>query len=402
MNANKRGWTRNDSSASTGMPRRLNRPLSGSLGSLLNMSKRILAVSIACVLPAGPATAARLKDLIDVEGVRDNQLIGYGLVVGLAGTGDRQQTIFPYQSLANVLERMGISVSGTLLVVKNTAAVMVTATLPAFAQPGQHIDATAAAVGDAKNLQGGILVLTSLRGADGQVYAVAQGPVVTGGFAAGGSGNAQTVNHPTVGRSPGGATVERAAPTVAPKTVVRLQLRQADFTTSARMAEAINKRFGTDAPLARAENSGLVSVTIPPGYAARPTEFMAELESVSVEADRPARVVVNERTGTIVLGKDVRIAPVAILHGNLSVQIQTTFAVSQPNALSQGAQTEVVPQTTVGAKEEKARNIVLKQGATVEELVIALTAIGSTPRDVIAILQNLRSAGALDAEVVVI
>lgn len=336
-----------------------------------------------------------------MEGVRDNQLIGYGLVVGLAGTGDKQQTIFPYQSLANVLERMGVSVSGTLIVVKNTAAVMVTATLPAFAQPGMHIDVTAASVGDAKNLQGGILVLTSLRAADGQVYAVAQGPVVTGGFTAGDAGVSHTVNHPTVGRSPGGATVERAAPSVAPKTQVRLQLRQSDFTTSARMAEAINVKFAAAAPLAHADNAGLVVVAIPPTFASRTTEFMAELENVSVDADRPARVIINERTGTIVLGKDVRISPVAILHGNLSVEIQTTYTVSQPGPNSAGA-TQVIPTTTTTAKEEKARNIVLKQGATVEELVLALTAIGSTPRDVIAILQSLRSAGALEAEVVVI
>jgi flagellar P-ring protein precursor FlgI len=365
------------------------------------MRTRFLTVPAAVALLASAAAAARLKDLADVEGVRDNQLIGYGLVVGLAGTGDRQQTIFPYQSLANVLERMGISVSGTALRVKNTAAVMVTATLPAFAQPGIHIDATAAAVGDAMNLQGGILVLTSLRAADGQVYAVAQGPVVTGGFTAGGAGVSQTVNHPTVGRSPGGATVERAAPSVAPKSQVRLQLRQSDFTTSARMVEAINKKFTGAAPLAHADNAGLVSVAIPPEFVSRTTEFMAELENVSVEADRPARVIINERTGTIVLGKDVRIAPVAILHGNLSVEIQTTFTISQPGPMSSGT-TEVVPQTTTTAKEEKARNIVLKQGATVEELVRALTAIGSTPRDVIAILQSLRSAGVLEAEVEVI
>jgi len=355
---------------------------------------------MALALLAGSAYPARLKDLVDVEGVRDNQLIGYGLVVGLAGTGDRQQTIFPYQSLANVLERMGISVSGSLLVVKNTAAVVVTATLPAFAQPGQHIDATAAAVGDAKNLQGGILVLTSLRAADGQVYAVAQGPVVTGGFSAGDAGVSHSVNHPTVGRAPGGATVERAAPSVEPRTQVRLQLRQSDFTTSARLAEAINKKVGGAAPVAHAENAGLVSVAIPAEFAARTTEFMAELEDVSIEADRPARVIINERTGTIVLGKDVRISPVAILHGNLSVEIQTTYAVSQPSPLSQGA-TQVIPTTTTAAKEEKARNIVLRQGATVEELVLSLTSIGSTPRDVIAILQSLRSAGALEAEVVV-
>ena len=357
--------------------------------------------TVLLLLPAAPAPAARLKDLVSIEGVRDNQLIGYGLVVGLAGTGDRRQAVFSAQSLTNMLERMGVSVPSTAIRVNNTAAVMVTATLPAFAQPGMHIDITAAAIGDASNLQGGILVLSSLRGADGQVYAIAQGPVMTGGFAAGRGGTSQTVNHPTVGRTPGGATVERAAPSLAPKSAIRLQIRQSDFTTASRIVAALNLRFTGEKPVARAENSGLVTVAVPAEYAARVTEFIAEIESLTVEADRPARVVINERTGTIVLGKDVRVAPVAILHGNLSVEIQTTVQVSQPNALAQGT-TEVVPQTTVAVKEEKARNILLKQGATVEDLVHSLAAIGSTPRDVIAILQSLRTAGALDAEIEVI
>jgi flagellar P-ring protein precursor FlgI len=348
-----------------------------------------------------PARAARLKDLVSIEGVRDNQLIGYGLVVGLAGTGDKRQTMFSAQSLTNMLERMGVSISPTAIRVANTAAVMVTATLPPFAQPGARLDVTAAAIGDAGNLQGGILLLTSLRGADGQVYAVAQGPIMTGGFAAGRPGNTQAVNHPTVGRAPAGATVERAAPSVAPKTVIHLQLRQSDFTTSTRIVDAVNKSFPAPIPPARADNPGLITVAVPPDYSARPTKFVSELENLTVDADRPARVVINERTGTIVLGKDVRVSPVAILHGNLSVEIQTRLEISQPGVLAQGT-TEVVPQTTVSAKEEKARNVVLKQGATVEELVRALASIGSTPRDVIAILQSLRSAGALEAEVEVI
>jgi len=356
---------------------------------------------LTATLTALPAPAARLKDLVSIEGVRDNQLIGYGLVVGLAGTGDRRQAMFSAQSLTNMLERMGVSVPASAIRVANTAAVMVTATLPPFAQPGTRLDITAAAIGDASNLQGGILVLTSLRGADGQVYAVAQGPVVTGGFAAGKGGNSQTVNHPTVGRAPEAAIVERAAPSVAPRNTIRLQLRQSDFTTSARIAEAVNKRFPSSGTAARAENSGLVSISIPAEYANRTTQFISELETLPVDADRPARVVVNERTGTIMLGKEVRVAPVAILHGNLSVEIQTTFAVSQPNSLAQGS-TEVVPQTNTTAKEENARNLVLKQGATVEDLVRALASIGSTPRDVIAILQSLRSAGALEAELEVI
>ena len=351
------------------------------------------------MLSAAAAPAARLKDLVSIEGVRENPLVGYGVVVGLAGKGDSQMTVFSNQSLTNILERMGVAVPPNGIQVKNTAAVMVTATLPAFAQPGMRIDTTVAAIGDAKTLQGGILVMTSLRGADGQVYAVAQGPVVTGGFVAGRSGDTQTVNHPTVGRGPNGAIVERAAPSVTPKQVVRLQVLQADFTTSTRIVEAINRKFSPG--IAHAENPGLVSVTIPPEQSAQTTQFLSELENLVVEADRPARVVVNERTGTVVMGKEVRIAPVAIMHGNLNVEIQTSFAVSQPAPLSPGA-TEVVPQTTTAVKEEKARNVVLKQGATVEELVRALAAIGSTPRDVIAILQSLRSAGALEAELDVI
>jgi flagellar P-ring protein precursor FlgI len=357
-------------------------------------------MALLAVTVAAPALAVRLKDLVAIEGVRENQLVGYGIVVGLAGTGDRQQTIFPYQSLANILERMGVSVSPIAIRVKNTAAVIVTSTLPPFAQPGLRLDVTVSSMGDAVNLQGGLLVLTSLRGADGQVYAVAQGPVVTGGFVAGGTGAgaAQTVNHPTVGRTPNGAIVERAAPSVTPKSVVRLQLRQSDFTTSARIVEALNQKFSAAAkPAAQADNAGLVTVTVPPDYLTHVTEFLAELENLTIDADNPARVVVNERTGTIVLGKAVRIRPVAILHGNLNVEIQTTFGVSQPAPMSQGT-TQVVPQSSVGVREEKARSVLLHEGATVEELVHALSAIGSTPRDIIAILQTLRGAGALDAE----
>src|SRR5690349_490767 len=256
--------------------------------------KRLLALIL---LPAVLLPAARLKDLVTIEGVRDNQLIGYGLVVGLAGTGDRRQTMFSAQSLTNMLERMGVSVPSTAIRVNNTAAVMVTATLPPFAQPGMHIDITAAAIGDASNLQGGILVLTSLRGADGQVYAIAQGPVMTGGFSTGKGGSSQTVNHPTVGRAPSGATVERAAPSLAPKSSIRLQVRHSDFTTASRIVAALNQRFPTEKPVARAENSGLVTVAVPSEYLGRITDFVAEVESLTVEADRPARVVINERTG---------------------------------------------------------------------------------------------------------
>jgi flagellar P-ring protein precursor FlgI len=366
------------------------------------MQLKFIALISILLLPASAETQkARLKDLVSLEGVRDNQLIGYGLVVGLRGTGDRQQTLFSVQSLTNLLQQMGVATAGSIRV-QNTAAVMVTATLPPFAQPGIKIDATVAAMGDAANLQGGILIMTSLRGVDGQVYSMAQGSVVTGGFVAGRGGNSQTVNHPTVGRVPSGATVERAAPSVTPKGGLRLQLKQADFTTAARISEVINQEFSHEGtPIAHADNSGVVSVQIPAAFAPRTTEFIAELEKLQVESDRPARVVVNERTGTIVMGKDVKVAPVAIMHGNLVVEIETTLAVSQPAPLSAG-KTEVVPQVATAVKEEKARNLVLKEGATVEELVRALGAIGSTPRDIIAILQSLKSAGALEAELEVL
>jgi flagellar P-ring protein FlgI len=363
----------------------------------------ILASLLLCVVPTCVAsTETLLKNLISIEGVRDNQLVGYGMVVGLNRTGDKQQTLFTTQSLANMLEKMGVAVNGTAIKVANTAAVMVTATLPPFAQPGTKIDVTASAIGDASNLQGGLLLMTSLRGTNGQVYAVAQGPVVTGGFVAGRGGVSQTVNHPTVGRAPNGATVERVAPSVEPTAHVRLQLRNENFTTSSRIAAVINKEFGAPGtPIARAENPALVDIDTPADWRPRMAEFIAAVEDLSVEVDVPARIVINERTGTIVMGKDVRISPVAILHGSLSVEIQTRLAVSQPGPLSQG-KTAVVPTTTVATKEEPAKNVVLNQGATVEELVRALTAIGSTARDIIAILQNLRVAGALDAELEVI
>jgi flagellar P-ring protein precursor FlgI len=350
----------------------------------------------------GVTRTSRLKDIAAWEGVRDNQLLGYGLVVGLAGTGDKRQTVFSGQSLANLLERMGVTVSPTAMQVRNTAAVMVTGTLPPHGQPGIRMDVHVAAIGDATNLQGGLLVLTPLKGADAQVYAVAQGPVVTGGFSAGRGGNAQTVNHPTAGRIPNGAIIERASPAVGPAARMRLQLRNPDFSTAARVAEVINKRFSRGGPVvARAENSAVVAVEMPARYSLEPVEFVAEVESLSVSPDQPNRIVVNERTGTVVLGKDVRISPVAILHGALSVEIQTTYDVSQPAPLSQGT-TTVTPTVRTNAKEEVAKNIMLKNGATVEELLKALSAIGSTPRDIIAILQNLKAAGALNAELEVI
>jgi flagellar P-ring protein precursor FlgI len=291
-------------------------------------------------------------------------------------------------------------VPGAAIRVNNVAAVMVTATLPPFSQPGAKIDVSAAAVGDATNLQGGLLMMTALKGVDGQVYAVAQGSVVTGGFVAGRAGNSQTLNHPTVGRIPSGATIERAGPDPNIASELRLQLRRPDFTTAVRIATALNKRFA-GAGVARAANSSMVGVRVPPDFSARTAEFIAEMEVVSVEADRVAKIVINERTGTVTLGKDVVVAPVAIMHGGLTVEVRTTLEVSQPSPLSQGT-TTTVPKIDVGVREERARDIVLENGATVEQLVKSLNAVGATSRDVIAILQGLKSAGALDAELEVI
>jgi flagellar P-ring protein precursor FlgI len=362
------------------------------------MKATLTAVLLFQSLATSYAAETRLKELVSLEGVRDNQLMGYGLVVGLRGTGDTRQTVFSAQSLTNLLERMGLTVTASAIQVKNTAAVMVTATLPPYAQPGSRIDATAAAVGDAASLQGGILLMTGLKGPDGQVYAVAQGPMVIGGFVAGGQGNTQVVNHPTVGRTPNGAIVERASPSPVIGAQLHLHVQQADYATAARIAGALNEHFGS---IAHADNSTVITVQLPDNFRNRQTEFVAELEGLTVEPDRVAKIVVNERTGTIIMGKQVRIAPVAIMQGNLTVEIQTTQQVSQPNALSSGT-TQVVPQVNVGVRQDAAKNVVLKDGATVEELVQVLTSVGSNPRDIISILQNLKSAGALEADLEVI
>jgi len=377
----------------------------------LNFLIRIVLCSLpltqtpALAAEAAPARKlSRLKELISLEGVRDNQLIGYGLAVGLAGTGDKRQTVFSAQSLSNMLERMGVTVAATALQAKNTAAVMVTATLPPFAQPGVRVDVTVAAMGDATNLQGGLLLLTPLKAANGQVFAVAQGPVVTSGFVAsgGGGGTTQTVNHPTTGRVPSGGIIEAAPPSVMSATELRLQLKHSDFTNATRVSALINRTFAEPGrPVSKALHAGLIAVTVPPEFTERSVEFYSLIENLSLEVDRVAKIVINERTGTIVMGKEVRISPVSILHGNLTVEVETSYDVSQPAPLSSG-ETAVVPKVGVGVKEEKARNINLKEGASVEELVRALMAIGSTPRDIIAILQNLQAAGALNADLEVI
>jgi flagellar P-ring protein precursor FlgI len=280
---------------------------------------------------------------------------------------------------------------------------MVTATLPPFAQPGIRLDVTVGAIGDATTLQGGLLLLTPLKAANGQVYAAAQGPVVTGAFVAGRSGsNAQVVNHPTAGRVPGGGIVEQSPPSFFGDGQFRLQLRRSDVTNAIRIAEAVNRRF-SDLPgaIARAENPGTVLLRIPAEYGERSVEFMSIVENLTLNLDTRGKIVINERTGTIVMGKDLRIAPTSILHGNLTVEIETSYDVSQPAPFGDG-RTVVTPQVGVGVNQEKAKNVSLKPGASVEDLVHALLAIQATPRDIIAILQNLQAAGALTAEIEVI
>ncbi len=356
-----------------------------------------LAAIVLVVLLATPsAQAARLKDLVTIEGVRENMLIGYSLVVGLNGTGDRQQTVFSTQSLSNLLQKMGVNVAPTALRVNNVAAVMVTATLPPFASPGSRIDVTVSSIGDAANLQGGTLLLTSLKAASGDVYAVAQGPVSIGGFSVGRGPTGVQVNHPTVGRIPEGAVVERPSPTPRPDPAgFRLQLRRPDFVTASRISERLSDSFPNAG--VQAENSAVVTVRMPEAFRERPVEFIARLEALDVTTDRRAKVVLNERTGTVVIGNDVTLAPVSVLHGNLTVQIVTDFLVSQPSPLAAG-ETVVTPQVNVQVKEQRARQVVLKEGTSVEDLIKGLMAIGSTPRDIIAIMQSIAAAGALDAD----
>jgi flagellar P-ring protein precursor FlgI len=366
------------------------------------MKKLLVALVFSLLSSSVWAAPARLKELVSIEGVRDNQLVGYGLVVGLNGTGDKRQTVFSAQTLANLLNRMGVTVNPQAMQVKNVAAVMVTATLPPFAQPGTRVDVTVSTIGDAANLQGGQLLITSLKGVDGQTYVVAQGALITAGFVAGRAGNSQTVNHPTAARVPSGGIVERASPSQLSASSLRLQLLRADFSTAARVAKAINERFASSGTLvAQAESSAVVALLPPPAYSARIVEFLAEMEMLTVDAERRQRIVINERTGTIVLGKDVRLAPVSILHGSLSVEVQTTLDVSQPEPLAAGT-TTVTPNVGVGSKEDKARQVSVKPGATVEDLVRGLQAIGSTPREIIAVLQSMKAAGAMDAELEVI
>lgn len=372
-------------------------------------SLRLLSIVLAILLvaPVGIAWAynsdqptVRIKDITRVEGVRDNQLVGLGLVVGLNGTGDSRSSQANIQMVANMLERFNITVTADDLRLRNVAAVMVTADLPAFVRSGDRIDVTVSSLGDARSLQGGFLLMTPLQAPNGEVYAVAQGPVSIGGFNVRASGSGVQQNHTTVGRVVGGAIVERDAPGLVEwNGVIRLVLTQPDFTTAARIAQAINDMFLPDTALAL--DRSLVEVRVPDLFLANPVEFLAVVEELTVTPDQVARVIINERTGTIVIGHNVRIATVAVAHGNLSVRIESEPVVSQPPAFSEGT-TEVVTETRLTVEEGEGQLMVLPSGVTVQELVDALNAIGAGPRDIISILQAIKAAGSLYAELEVL
>ena len=376
-----------------------------------NAARLILAATlfVPCLIsahaaPESSALLTRVKDVATIDGIRDNQLVGYGLVVGLRGTGDSSQTVFPAQTLLSVLERMGVTVpqtgsnSASNMQVKNMAGVFVVATLPPFSQPGNKLDITVSSAGDARSLEGGILLMTPLYGPDGQIYAEAQGPLVLGGYMATAGGNARQMNHPTTARIPGGALVERQVSLdLTQMRTVSVVLNDADFHTAERMAAAIDGALG--APRAHAVDSRRIQIS------AKTDEDVASLldriESVEVEVYPRARVVVNERTGTVVIGGTVRLQPVSILHGGLSVNVIFTTEVSQPGPLS-GGTTQVVQQTSVQAQDRPVNRIDLKLGATVEDLVQELQRTGAGARDVISILQAMKEAGALEAELEVL
>ena len=349
------------------------------------------------VATARPALA-RIKDIASIEGIRDNQLVGYGIVVGLQGTGDSQQTAFPVQTLVSTLLRMGVSVPAGSIRVQNLAAVFVSASLPAFADSGAKIDVTASSAGDAKSLEGGVLLMTPLYGADGRIYAQAQGALVVGGYSVASNGSSRTVNHTTTARIPQGAMVERASPTnLGELHSFNLLLNEADFRSAEAMSDAVSREVPGVASQVR--DSGHVEVRIPMGQDV--PAMLAKIEAIEVPFFPRARVIVNERTGTVVIGGTVTLQPVSILHGGLSVNVVTNYKVSQPNGLSSGT-TTTVAESKIDANEQAVNRIELREGATVEELVRDLQQIGATARDVISILQAMQAAGALGAEIEVL
>jgi flagellar P-ring protein precursor FlgI len=358
-----------------------------------------LLLGLAAVLP--PALAERVKDLATVQGVRGNALIGYSLVVGLDGTGDQTtQAPFTTQSLGTMLQNLGIALPpGVNPQLKNTAAVMVTAQLPAFAQPGQPIDVTVSSIGNAKSLRGGTLLLTPLKGADGNIYAMAQGNVVVGGAGASAAGSKVQINHLSAGRVPGGATVERAVPNAALEgEAIHLELRSTDFTAATLVADAINRRLGP--ATAQALDARVIRVALPPTE--RRVAFVSVLENIEVQsATPPARVIVNARTGSVVMNQTVTLAPSAVAHGNLSVSISTTPVVSQPSPFSQGT-TVAAEKADITIKQDGAALMMLEAGAKLADVVKALNSLGATAQDLIAILQALKAAGSLKAELEII
>jgi flagellar P-ring protein precursor FlgI len=356
------------------------------------------------VHPEGAQRKLRVKDVATIEGIRDNQLVGYGLVVGLRGTGDSSQTVFPAQTLVSALERMGITVpqtgsqSASNMQVKNMAAVFVVATLPPFSRPGYKMDITVSSAGDARSIEGGILLMTPLYGPDGQIYAQAQGALVLGGYMASSGGSTKQMNHPTTARIPGGALVERPVPfDLDQMRTVSVVLNDADFHTAEGMAAAMNRVLGS--ARAHAVDSRRVEIAVQPNEDV--AALLDKVEETEIEVYPRARVVVNERTGTVVIGGTVHLQPVSILHGGLSVNVIREVEVSQPNAMS-GGTTQVVEQTTVQAQDRPVNRIELKEGATVEDLVKELQRTGAGARDVISILQAMKEAGALDADLEVL
>lgn len=357
---------------------------------------------LATIAPTSSAMAAttRIKDIVDIEGVRDNALIGYGLVVGLNGTGDKlNNSPFTEQSLIAMLERMGVNVRGKNLNTGNVAAVMVTATMPPFQTQGSHIDVTVSTLGDAKNLQGGTLLVTPLMGADGEVYAVAQGPVAIAGFSASGQGQTVTQNTPTRGRIALGGTVEREIKfNLNDLPQVRLALKNPDFTTARRIARAINGF--TSGNMATASNDATITLKKSPGYPGSLVDLITDIEQLPVEPDQVARVVIDENSGTIVMGSDVRVSTVAIAQGNLTIKVNETPQVSQPNPFAEKGETVVVPRTNIDVATGKdSKMAVLESSVTLQDLVTGLNKLGVGPRDIITILQAIKAAGALQAEI---
>jgi flagellar P-ring protein precursor FlgI len=364
-----------------------------------------LPMALALGLARPAAAAVRIKELAAVQGVRDNELFGYGLVVGLAGTGDTERVLFTQQSVAGMLGRLGIRVDPQKVSARDVAAVMVTTRLPAFSRPGTHLDVQVAALGNATSLAGGVLLITPLTAADGKVYAVAQGPVQTGGYSVAAFGSGIAKNTPTAGRVPGGGTIERTATPELSGTTIVFGLGRPDFTTANRVAAAINGALGGGG--ARALDAAAVEVIIPETYKADPVSLVAKLEILEVEADGRARVVVSERTGTVVAGERVRIRPVAVSHGGLQVSITTQPIISQPNPTfgqnpNPNARTVVAEMATPSASEEFHGAVALPATTTVQDLARALNTLGASARDLVSILQAMKAAGALDADLEVI